>query len=62
MPARSDVGHGASAAGSAPEGLAAASAAPEFLRALDLGFSRLVEFLAAALVVAETALLGSNTV
>jgi tripartite ATP-independent transporter DctM subunit len=62
MPARSDIGHGDIDAGWSPERVAAASPAPGLMRALDCGFSRLVEFAAASLVVAETALLGSNTV
>lgn len=47
MPARSDL---------------PASSARKTLRALDRGFSGLVEFAAASLVVAESVLLGSNTV
>jgi TRAP-type C4-dicarboxylate transport system permease small subunit len=62
MPARSDIGHGDIDGGWSPERVAAASPAPGLMRALDCGFSRLVEFAAASLVVAETALLGSNTV
>src|SRR5262249_24536084 len=66
MPARSEIGQGT--IGRAPdgdtvsEGLAAATPAPGLLHALDRGFSRVVEFAAATLVVAETVLLGSNTV
>src|SRR5262249_47087037 len=66
MPARSEIGQGT--IGRAPdgdtvsEGLAAATPAPGLLHALDRGFSRVVEFSAAALVIAETVLLGSNTV
>src|SRR5262249_33023347 len=44
------------------EDRAAALPAPKFLRAFDSGFSHLVEFSAACLVIGETVLLGSNTV
>jgi len=66
MPARSEIGQGTIGAtreaGSSSENLAATTPAAGLLRALDRGFSRVVEFSAASLVIAETVLLGSNTV